>query len=156
MPDNNYNNKFRVINNKINKEVSYDLTFTFSSNLKNPVKEQSGTDWYGEPIYKITGYQNSDSALLAEIEFEIKLTGKSLSKTKVICSAIYEKLVMIGFRGYTKTIKKEDANFVSNGFIIVLESESNWIKIRIYNNNNEGFRDGLIKIIETNKFLETL
>ena len=148
LPENNWSLSFEVKNKKLSRDITYNQIFNFKSKLKEPIKEVTGKDWYGDPIYKVTGYKKSEKALLSGMTYDIRLKGKAYKKVNVVIKAIVEKIEKAGLIKYEKPDEKGSIKYmlISDDLIIIIVSNDGYIGIGAYNSNTENFNEGLISI----------
>lgn len=144
LPDNNFETSFSIYNKKISKEIYYSSTYYFNDKLKEPIKEVSGTDWYGDPIYKIAGYQKSTKALFSMLRYSIRLSGKSAKKVNQILTAINEKISASGLKKYTLNDQSIRQYYFSSAELFVVIEFGDWfITIWSFNKNSDEFEKSM-------------
>jgi len=148
LPENNWTSSFSIKDKRVTREINYTETFTFKSKLKEPIKEVTGKDWYGDPIYKITGYKKAGTTLLSDLVYDIHLKGKASKKVDEIVKAIIQKIEKAGLKKYEKQDEKGKVKnwLISDDLIIIIVSSEGYIGIGVYNSNTENFNEGQISI----------
>ncbi|MEI6854344.1 MAG: tetratricopeptide repeat protein, partial [Bacteroidota bacterium] len=81
--------------------IESSVRYEFSSDIKEPVRKITGSNWYGEPTYAISGYSVSEKALLKAIEVEVVLGAQYIKNSINILNAFCPILEKQGYTNYS-------------------------------------------------------
>lgn len=148
LPQSSGVNSFIVENKKLSNDFTCSIRYFFNRDIKDPVKTVTGTNWYGEPVYGVTGYKTSAEALFAKQEIEVTIDSKFINRQEDIINAISGKIEKEGYINYSDNQKDETLKcLATDKFIVVIKRNTDLVlDISYYNTNIDNFNTLLQEI----------